>query len=272
MISNEVYSGWVVSGDLRARGNHEPIISEELFDAVQKRLKGKGSSHKQLNEDFPLRGVARCAKCGKLLTGGWVKGRSDRYARYWCWTSGCRAIGISRDDLHRQFVGLLSLMEPTAELLAQLPGRIAAQWRARNERIAADEKRLTARLADQAALNQKAIVAKVNNEISAEDFDIVKQSIADEKSRLDAALNTLESERRTMEEMLKQAEVQAVDLVGAWERGNVNQRQELARAFFPEGLVFSHELKFFEPANRVITEMFMRFLDGIREAGAPNGI
>ena len=34
--------------------------------------------------------------------------------------------------------------------------------------------------------------------------------------------------------MLRQAEVQAIDLVGAWEKGDVNQRQELAKAFFPE--------------------------------------
>jgi hypothetical protein len=42
-----------------------------------------------------------------------------------------------------------------------------------------------------------------------------------------------------MEEMLSQAGAQAVDLVNAWKSGNVNQRQELAKAFFPEGLLFS---------------------------------
>jgi len=32
-----------------------------------------------------------------------------------------------------------------------------------------------------------------------------------------------------MEEMLRQPKVQAIDLLRAWERGNVNQRQELDR-------------------------------------------
>jgi len=45
----------------------------------------------------------------------------------------------------------------------------------------------------------------------------------------------LDSEQNTMEEVLKNAEAQAVDLVGARERSNVNQRQQLARSFFPEG-------------------------------------
>lgn len=39
-----------------------------------------------------------------------------------------------------------------------------------------------------------------------------------------------------MEELTKDAAAQAVDLVGAWKSGNMNQRQELAMAFFPEGL------------------------------------
>lgn len=35
-----------------------------------------------------------------------------------------------------------------------------------------------------------------------------------------------------MESMIEKAETQAVDLVGAWEKGNVNQREELAKSFF----------------------------------------
>jgi len=75
-----------------------------------------------------------------------------------------------------------------------------------------------------------------------------------------------------MEDLLKQTQIQAVDIVGAWQRGNVNQRQELATAFFPEGLVFSHERLFFEPANVVMHQMIWRFLDNISKVGVPDGI
>jgi len=51
-----------------------------------------------------------------------------------------------------------------------------------------------------------------------------------------------------MEEMLRQPKVQAIDLLRAWERGNVNQRQELAGPFFPDALIFSYEKAFFEPS------------------------
>jgi site-specific DNA recombinase len=272
MISNPIYAGWVVSGEVRARGNHEPLITDVLFQAVQERIDSKGVPHKKLNDDFPLRGVVRCAKCTRPLTAGWAKGRNDRYPYYWCWTRKCKAVGVKRSVLDGQFVSLLSRMEPTAELLADLPRKIAIRWTERKERIATEARRLSIRLADQKTLNRKAVTAKVNGEISAEDFDALKQGITEETVGIEAAINALESERGTMEELLRQAEVQAVDLVGAWDRGNVNQRQELAKAFFPEGLVFSHDLGFFEPANTLITDMIMRFLDTLSEVGVPDGI
>jgi site-specific DNA recombinase len=179
MLSNPIYTGWVVSGEVRARGNHEQLISDELFHSVQMRLTGNSTPHKKLSEDFPLRGVVRCSKCGKTLTAGFAKGRKERYPRYWCWTTECREVGISRAELEGQFIQLLSRMQPTAELLLQLPERIAIQWKDRKERIATDARRLANRL-----------------------------------------------------------ERQAVDLEGAWEKDNINQRQELAKSIFPEGLVF----------------------------------
>ena len=55
-------------------------------------------------------------------------------------------------------------------------------------------------------------------------------------------------------------------------KGNVNHRQELAKGFFPEGLVYSAQKGFFEPANTVITEMLVRWLDDHINNGVPDGI
>lgn len=271
MISNPIYAGWVVSGDLKAEGTHEPLVSQELFDRVQQRLKKKPGAavHKKVNEDFPLRGIVRCAKCGKPLTAGWAKGK---YPRYWCYTPKCHSVGISRDDLHRHFKSLLGMMQPTAQFLAELPQRIRPAWQARVERISEDQKRLQRRLTEQTDLNKKAIELRVKGEISAEDLETFKATTGEEILRIQAALNDLNSEKGTMDELLKQAEAEATDLVAAWDKGGVNERQTLATAFFPDGLVFSHQLKFFEPANTVITDMFMRYLTDPDRFGVPDGI
>jgi site-specific DNA recombinase len=272
MLTNPIYAGWVVSGEVRARGEHEPLISETLFQEVQKRINGKSVPHKKVSEDFPLRGIAKCATCKKPLTAGWVKGRAKKYPRYWCWTKTCKSVSIRKSDLDGLFVNLLSMLEPTAELLVRLPEQIAERWKARKQRIATERARLSRLLAEKDTLNRMAITAKIKKEITADDFDAFKRTTNEEKAQIEKALNALDSESNTMEDMIEQAEVQAIDLVGAWERGNTNQRQELAKAFFPEGLFFSHQLKFFEPANTVLTEMFMRWLQDFTDTGVPDGI
>jgi len=272
MLSNPVYVGWIVTRGERIRGSHVPLVSDELFHAVQDRLNGKSHPHKRLNEDFPLRGIVRCARCRAHLTAGWARGRTQRYARYWCWTPKCRAVGISREELEEQFASLLSRMQPTAEALAQLPERVAAHWQVRKAQIAASAQSLRSRLADQGTLNQRAIVAKLDGTLSPEDFNCLKKSITEESARIEAEIKALDSERSTMEDLLKDAKAQAVDLVGAWKGGNVNQRHELATSFFPDGLVFSHERVFFEPANTVLNEMFWRFVTDLSNVGVPDGI
>jgi len=193
LLQNPVYAGWVVSGDLRVRGTHGPLVLEELFQAVQDRLNGKSAPHKRLSEEFPLRGVITCAKCQRPLTAGWVKGRTAKYPRYWCWNRDCKSVGISRDDLHRLFENLLALMKPTAALLAELPERAASAWQERKAGIAKEAEALTKRLADQRTLNQKAITAKLNGQLSDEDFDTMKKSIQEETFRIECAINTLDS-------------------------------------------------------------------------------
>lgn len=279
MLQNPIYAGWIVTGELKVRGTHDPLVSDELFQQVQDKINGKSSPHKQVSEDFPLRGFARCSSCEKNLTAGWAKGRKDKYARYWCWTKGCGAIGISSGELERHWLVVLSRMQPTAKLIAMLPEIAARQWETRKVRIGKDAEMLSKRLADQTTLNQKLITAKLNGEITPEDFQTMKASIATETERINEQISALDSERSTMKDLMQQANMQVVDLVDAWQKANVNQKQELARGLFPEGLLFSMESKFFEPRNVRLTNMSFRWLDEnppegipVLDVGVPDGI
>ena len=272
MLSNPIYAGWVVSGEDRIRGTHEALISDGVFQGVQDRLNGKSNPHKALNEDFPLRGVVICSACGKKITAGWVKGRKERYPRYWCWTKGCGVVGVGRETLEGQFIGLLSRMQPTAELLAQLPDLAAREWETRKGRIAKEAEALSKRLTTQRTLNQKIVVAKLNGELPADDFELVKKSIIEETFLIESQISALDAERSTMEDLVQQAKMQIVDLASTWQNSNVNQRQELTYALFPEGLLYSPERLFFEPRNTLITEMLYRFLEDPSNIGAGDGI
>ncbi|HZQ18055.1 MAG TPA: recombinase family protein [Terriglobales bacterium] len=279
LLSNPIYAGWIRNGSDRVRGKHEPLVSEEVFNAVQDRINRKSRPHSRLNEEFPFRGFVKCSGCGRNLTGGWAKGRKERYARYWCWQKDCGAVGVSREELESQFTGLLSLMAPTAEFLAELPLIAAREWETRKVRIGKDAETLSKRLADQETLNRKAIQAKIDGEISAEDFRVMKESLSAESERIREQIRALDSERSTMQDLTSQAQVQVIDLVAAWNNASVNQKQEMAKGLFPEGLFFSEETKFFEPRNRVLIDMSLRWLEehrkekhAILNIGVPDGI
>lgn len=94
LLKNPIYYGGVPIKAFKDEeecvvdGIHEPIITKALFDQVQdvlnNRRKKHHTTHKKLNENFPLKGFLRCPKCNKPLTGSTSKGRSKHYTYYHC--------------------------------------------------------------------------------------------------------------------------------------------------------------------------------------------
>src|SRR5699024_5586623 len=50
---------------IRVDGQHEAIISDQLWGIVQERRKSKSFKQRQSNEPFLLSGILRCPDCGK---------------------------------------------------------------------------------------------------------------------------------------------------------------------------------------------------------------
>ena len=127
-LRNPIYAGWVKSGDLLVRGTHPPVVTQEVFDAVQKVLTGRSKTaqpRQVLNPEFPLRQFVRCAKCNKGLTAGIAK---KKFPYYWCYRKGCRAVFVPAAQLEEAFVGWIGQYEPTVEYLALLPELAKEVW------------------------------------------------------------------------------------------------------------------------------------------------
>ncbi len=279
LLRNQIYAGWVVSGHNKVKGLHQPLVTQELFEDVQNALDGKNSApvvHKKLNSEFPLKGFVMCAGCGKKLTAGFVKGRKEKYPRYWCWNPRCSVrVSGSRKEIESAFLRLLGMMEPTQELLNRLPEIAKTYWAHRLERITNERRQLSSRLADTKTLNQKILLQKVNGELSAEDFATLKESVTQERADVEAQLSTLDTETSTMQVLLEETQRNIVDLVKAWRTGSTQQRQELALSLYPDGLVFSRETLFFEPRNTLLMNSMQEMVGGLlgdKNIGAGDGI
>ncbi len=69
LLSNPIYCGlFQFAGELY-QGNHEPIVSKQLFDQVQKVLKHRSRPHKQSqNNPQALCGLLVCGECNRAIT------------------------------------------------------------------------------------------------------------------------------------------------------------------------------------------------------------
>jgi hypothetical protein len=155
-----------------------------------------------------------------------------------------------------------------------LPGIAKTYWAHRLERIKNERRRLSTVLADTRALNQKILLQKVNGELSAEDFAMLKETVTKQKDEAETQLEALDSETSSMNALLQEQQNSVVDLVGAWKNGGVQQRQEIAWSLYPDGLRFSRETKYFEPGNvllmNTMQEMIADLVAG-RDIGVGDG-
>ena len=85
LLSNKAYLGLVKHHTEWYEGSFAPIISPDLFEAVQKRLKERSRPRKsKVSHNFPFTGLFRCGECGSMITAQWAKGHGGLYRYYRC--------------------------------------------------------------------------------------------------------------------------------------------------------------------------------------------
>ncbi len=103
IINRTFYYGVMESNDKYYKGNHEPIVSQKLFEQCQE-VAGNKSRPRAKTKGFTLSGFMKCANCGCSVTAEIKKGR---YIYYQC-TNGrgnCdqKSLNTNETSLHEQF-------------------------------------------------------------------------------------------------------------------------------------------------------------------------
>ncbi|KAA3632124.1 MAG: hypothetical protein DWP97_11665 [Calditrichaeota bacterium] len=80
-LNNPIYYGWFYWKGQLFRGKHEPIISKELFDSVQRILSNRRTLFRITKNRFPFGSVARCGICNCTILGEIAK---KKYLYYHC--------------------------------------------------------------------------------------------------------------------------------------------------------------------------------------------
>lgn len=117
-LRNPFYYGEFIWKGVKHQGDHEPLISKELFTKVQTVMKDRGYKKrgKKTKKGWAFTGLVRCAHCGCSLTAEIQKGR---YIYYHCTgrLGNCGEPYVREEVLDRQFADALKLIEMDDEVL-----------------------------------------------------------------------------------------------------------------------------------------------------------
>ena len=241
ILRNPFYAGWVVVGKWgeRKKSNFEPLVDQETFDKVQAILAGRRrtiTSFRRNRPDFPLRGFAKCGKCGAPMTAGWSTGRTKRYPYYHC-AKHCRGMNVRGEELERQFMAELTKFEMKKELVVLFMKIVGDAWHEKQaharDLVAAHQRRIASleerrqRLLD-AFIYQQAITQEIYQEQSTK----LEAEIA--AARIEAA--TIPSDDVDIAAVLKFAEQMVLNATQFWRESPLDQKQRFQRVLFPAGI------------------------------------
>lgn len=80
IVSDRYYCGYVTHRGIEHHGRHEPLISEELFDTVQRVLATTNHSGiRRRVHHHPLKGLLWCSRCKKCFVLANATGNGGTY-------------------------------------------------------------------------------------------------------------------------------------------------------------------------------------------------
>ena len=243
-LSNPLFAGWlsVDSWGLNERGKFDSIVSEELFQRVQKRLNGfKGkwasvSSSVANEEKFPLRRFAKCG-CGRPLTGSSSTGRNKSYPYYHC--TKCNNVRLRPEVLENQFAEILAQTRPRKEYWPLFRAIVEEHWNQRQRDSFTQASAIRKRRAELATKRDKTFDLYVAGKIHESVYELQTAKINAEMASIDEELAGLVLEPLNVGEALDfcQYVVGRADI--AWLQGSAADKRQIQNAFLPEGVVLT---------------------------------
>lgn len=248
MFRNKYYIGILTSEKYpeEVRGQHLPMVTEELFYRVQAVIDGRNTNiHVPIarrnidNAEFPLRRIVKCGICGNPVTGGWSKGKKARYAYYRC-QKGCKVPSINAYKVNNATLEFLSSIAPTKQaldtfisLLRRTYYQRVAQLQKRKEQADVELKRLHEM---RQALIQKNLSGIYSDEIFKEQNKLIEDQVAAVQVTKDDALLA----KYNLESIVKFMKDKFGNLPQTYQMSTLSQIRVLLCSIAPSGLVWGY--------------------------------
>lgn len=246
LLRNPFYIGKVPVKALKGEpeqlveGNHEAIITEELFQAVQDVLdrgKRKQAKPSAFNPKFPLRGHLICKECGSNLTASTSRGRSSTYDYYHC-QRGCNE-RFNAIDANEKFVSILShyqINEDLAKLYYEILKRVFDEHE-KDKRMSINT--LTSRLNTAkdklTVLDEKLLDGAINDK----DYNRIGERVKREIDKLEHEIRKQQLKEPFHESHIRNGLSILSNLKGVYQNAPIDLKHKVIGSIFPEKLEFN---------------------------------
>lgn len=233
LLLNSYYMGVISFNGETYQGSHQPIISKQLYEAVQKKLHSKRPM-KQRKHDVALRNMLTCGHCGKAIT--WQLQKGNLYGSCQRKLPECKANKMLRESIvHELLIAQMErLVSPSQEVFRWVVDRIIDEHSADNDSVEHLKQNLNQRITRLENMAEMLYDDKLAGEITKERYDAKKADIQKQLTELRdqlgvAAATTQEVHEDAVEimELTQHAKAQYTDV----DMGNDAKRTILTKLF-----------------------------------------
>ncbi len=248
IFANPYYCGLLVSKMIPGEvieGRHEKLVSREIFLKVNNvvadnRKTNHPLTHREHDENLPLKVFAKCSCCGKSMTGYQVKSKGLYY--YKCRTVGCKH-NVSAKKMHKQFADLLSLFRIDEQDIPLIKAAVETFY----DSILSESRQKNAALKKQITEVQKKLDTLEERfaigEIDRAMYQKFTEKYREEMSELAPKGAKPQIQSSNLEKCLDYTLKVCLKPLILWENGDIYEKIKLQKLIFPDGIVFEQQNK-----------------------------
>ncbi|WP_184546142.1 recombinase family protein [Mucilaginibacter sp. FT3.2] len=245
LIRNPIYCGKISIQAYKdepmqlATGQHEAIITEDLFNKVQIVLNGRKRQkiHMVNPSEIVLRGYLKCPKCTRMLTGSPSKGSRAYYYYYHC-SSSC-GVRFNADKVNRALLTELCRYKVQQGFTGLFKKVVQDVLKFRSF-IFQNQHQLTSKqLEDQQTRLERAKDLLLAGDLDGDDYRNIKREAENKINNLNAALTAIDDPMQPVHRALKKYEKELLNLAFFYQKATVEQKRKLICLLFPGNLKYT---------------------------------
>ncbi len=221
-------------------GQHEPLISESLFNEAQRVLDGRRRiiKPKVVSMDgLPLRGFLKCPNCNRMLTGSASKGKMGVYYYYYHCSSSC-GVRFKADDANDAFIKQLRYLTPNEGMVDVFIEAFINDFNEQTKMQNREKADLLAQIEQHNTRIRNALVQKIDGELSNEDYLALKKFTGETIEKLETRLSELAVVNVGIKDLLKSGLKKIANIDRRYEKGDIEEKRTIVSSIFSEFLEF----------------------------------